>query len=85
LADSYCKCFATMLELHHAGAFAERAMLQSFLCLFGRHRVSRREVEFDGMDFRGPCKGCGRPMIKDLNAGWRRVIASDPPPADSRK
>lgn len=67
------------------GVFVERAMLQFLLCLFGRHRVSRRDVEFDGMDLRGPCKGCGRSMIKDLNAGWRRVRASDPPPPGSRK
>lgn len=55
-------------------------MFGFLLCAFGRHSIARREVTFDTQYFRGPCRRCGTPLIKDEIVGWRRVTDADPAP-----
>lgn len=43
---------------------------QWFRCILGRHHRDGRQVTHDGIDFRGPCVGCGRPMIRALSGKW---------------
>lgn len=57
-------------------------MLGISLCTFGRHRIRRGTVRYDGWRFRGRCRGCGTDMVKDsMTFEWRLVTAEDPVPA----
>lgn len=51
-------------------------MVQVIKCLFGHHRIDRRRVWNDSVSMRGVCRGCGVPLIRDLN-GWRLFGAGD--------
>jgi hypothetical protein len=44
-------------------------LLQPVYCLFGKHHRSRSRAWDDGSVYRSWCKGCGKPMIRDLD-GW---------------
>lgn len=45
-------------------------MLKSFICNVMGHRIDRRRVWNDGIDFRTTCPRCGTEMVRDLT-GWR--------------
>lgn len=53
-----------------AGTTSEDIVLTSFICRVAGHRVDRRRVWNDGIDFRTGCARCGQPMLRDLT-GWR--------------
>lgn len=46
-------------------------MLKSMVCKAAGHRVNRRRVWHDKVDFRTSCDRCGVPMIRDDHHGWR--------------
>lgn len=46
--------------------------LPSPACLFDRHRPNRREVKWDGQDYLGKCKYCGKPIRKHHHGRWQR-------------
>jgi hypothetical protein len=47
-------------------------MLDRVRCLFGHHRVLRRSVTHDNVDFHGECRGCGILLVKDYRTGrWQ--------------
>ena len=45
-------------------------MLSSLICRFAGHKVDRRRVWHDGVDFRTACARCATPLLRDLRA-WR--------------
>lgn len=51
-------------------------MIQVVRCLFGQHRLDRGRVWNDSVSMRSMCRGCGVPLVRDLN-GWRPFDASD--------
>ena len=53
-----------------AGTILEGCVLTSFMCRIAGHRVDRRRVWNDGIDFRTACGRCGVPMLRDIT-GWR--------------
>jgi len=46
-------------------------MLGSVICKMSGHRVNRRRVWHDGVDFRTTCDRCSTPLIRDEQHGWR--------------
>ena len=49
-------------------------------CALGWHaRGDRREVSYDGFNYRSTCRGCGVPMVK-VNGAWRVARNSVPKP-----
>jgi hypothetical protein len=53
-------------------------VMQRILCLFGYHRRSRGAARHYPDVVRSVCRGCGTPMIRDVD-GWR--VDRDPIPA----
>jgi hypothetical protein len=45
-------------------------VLRKLLCLVARHKVNRRRVWHDELNFRTSCDRCGTPLLKDTQ-GWR--------------
>jgi len=45
-------------------------VLKSLFCRVAGHRVNRRRVWNDQLDFRTNCERCGVPMLRDRH-GWR--------------
>ncbi len=45
-------------------------MLKSVICWLTRHRVNRRRVWNDQLNFRTSCERCGAPLLRDEH-GWR--------------
>ena len=54
---------------------------QTLRCIFGRHHRDGHQVIHDGIDFRGPCVGCGRPMIRADSGKWKLARDADRPAA----
>lgn len=54
-------------------------------CFFGSHEPDRNRVWHDGLDFRAPCRGCGEPMVKTIETGWRRFDAVEHAEAGRRE
>jgi len=52
----------------------ELGVLTSLVCKMMGHRVARRRVWNDGLDFRTLCQRCGQPLIRS-EAGWRPYAA----------
>lgn len=48
----------------------ELGVLTSLVCKVIGHRVARRRVWNDGLDFRTLCQRCGTPLIRG-EGGWR--------------
>lgn len=46
-------------------------MLATLICRLANHRVNRRHVWNDGLDFRTNCRRCGEPLLREAS-GWRR-------------
>lgn len=46
-------------------------MFNSVICKLGGHRVNRRRVWHDKVDFRTSCARCDTPLIRDEQSGWR--------------
>ena len=46
-------------------------MLGSVICKVSGHRVNRRRVWHDGLDFRTNCERFDLPLIRDMAKGWR--------------
>jgi hypothetical protein len=46
-------------------------MLNSVICKVTGHRVNRRRVWHDAVDFRTTCDRCNTPLIRDDREGWR--------------
>ena len=46
-------------------------MLLNFVCKIAGHRVNRRRVWHDSVDFRTSCERCNTPLIRDEKKGWR--------------
>ncbi len=51
-------------------------MIQAVRCLVGQHSPNRRRVWNDSVNMRSECRGCGLPLVRDLN-GWRPFEPSD--------
>lgn len=48
-----------------------------WICRLFGHRINRRRVWNDGVDFRTTCRRCGAPLLRGRD-GWRRFdSASD--------
>ena len=45
-------------------------MFDSLICKVSGHRVNRRRVWDDGVNFRTNCERCDKPLIRDKQ-GWR--------------
>ena len=45
-------------------------MLKRLYCVIARHRVNRRRVWNDQLNFRTSCERCGVPLLRDEH-GWR--------------
>jgi hypothetical protein len=56
-----------MLNAHQ---FRSRAVLNSFLCKIAGHRINRRRVWNDSVDFRTTCERCGSELLRD-ESRWR--------------
>ena len=52
-------------------------MLSAVWCRLGGHRVNRRRVWHDKVDFRTSCDRCDAPLIRDEQAGWREFNEQD--------
>lgn len=53
----------------------------SLTCRIVGHRRNRRQVWYDGQNFRAPCGRCGVALIRELDGGWRPFDeGSDNPP-----
>lgn len=46
--------------------------------MLGKHRRDRKRVWHDGYDYRSYCRGCGKPMVSELE-GWRPAKDSPKP------
>lgn len=44
-------------------------MLESALCSLSGHRINRRRVWHDGINFRTDCDRCGKGLIRGIS-GW---------------
>ncbi len=44
-------------------------MLQSALCGLSGHRINRRRVWYDGINFRTDCDRCGKGLLRAIS-GW---------------
>ena len=42
----------------------------NLLCLVSDHKVDRRHVWYDSLNYRGHCKRCGKPLIKEMSI-WK--------------
>ena len=42
------------------------------LCLFNRHHPTRNRVKWDGFNFVGTCRHCGKPIRWLEHGGWRK-------------
>ncbi|NQX93431.1 MAG: hypothetical protein HRT64_00625 [Erythrobacter sp.] len=40
-------------------------------CMIGRHEPKRRYVRFDGRDYVGECRHCGKPIQRIAHREWR--------------
>jgi hypothetical protein len=54
-------------------------VLRRNLCQWFGHRVNRRKVWHDGVDFRSRCLRCDQEMLRDT-ARWRLFEPSDESP-----
>ena len=45
-------------------------MFKSLICLIFGHKINRRRVHFDGLDFHTNCNRCNTPMVR-MPAGWK--------------
>ncbi|HWU02739.1 MAG TPA: hypothetical protein VN222_08385 [Novosphingobium sp.] len=45
--------------------------IPSPLCLFNRHAPHRNRVKWDGLNFVGTCRHCGKPIRRKAHGGWR--------------
>ena len=52
-------------------------MFARAICKLGGHRVNRRRVWHDGVDFRTSCDRCHAPLIRDERSGWREFGDDD--------
>jgi len=47
------------------------SLFSSLACLAGRHQPKRRGVEWDGREFIGNCRHCGKPIERVGHKDWR--------------
>lgn len=47
------------------------SFLSPISCMMGRHDPRRRDVEWDGRDFVGKCRHCGKPIVRVTHRTWR--------------
>ena len=45
-------------------------MLDALLCRLFGHKIDRRHVWYDDLDFRTNCRRCRQPMLRSMH-GWR--------------
>jgi len=45
-------------------------VLNRIVCNIFGHRIDRKHVWFDELDFRTSCRRCGTPMVRSIH-GWR--------------
>lgn len=57
----------------------ELVSLSGQLCPLLGHKPSRSAAWWDGLEWRAPCRRCGRPMIR-ASEGWRPFRTSDASP-----
>ena len=50
------------------------------VCWVIGHKINRRRVRYDGLDFRTRCRRCDAPMVRDDN-GWQVSRDTDFPSA----
>lgn len=44
-------------------------------CVFNFHKPRRRTVHWDGLNFVGACKACGRSIYRRKRGNWRLIVA----------
>lgn len=49
------------------------SLLSPVTCILGRHSPKRREVQWDGRNYVGKCKHCGKPIERVSHRNWRAV------------
>lgn len=42
-------------------------------CALGRHEPKRRDVTWDGRNYRGVCRHCGTEIIRISSKNWRNA------------
>lgn len=47
------------------------SLLSPIACMMGRHDPQRRKVEWDGKNYTGHCKHCGRAIERVTHRNWR--------------
>lgn len=47
--------------------------LSSILCALGWHNPKRRDVKWDGRNYRGECRHCGTEIIRISRKNWRKA------------
>ena len=52
------------------------SLFSKVACLAGRHQPHRRGVEFDGRDFTGRCRHCGKDIERVGHKDWRLKTGS---------
>jgi hypothetical protein len=43
------------------------------LCVFGWHNPRRRDVQWDGLHYRGECRHCGAEIVRISRKTWRKA------------
>jgi hypothetical protein len=49
------------------------SLVSSIKCKLGWHDPKRREVEWDGKQYRGECRHCGVPVVRVARKVWREA------------
>ena len=53
------------------------SLLSPIACMMGRHEPKRRKVEWDGKNYSGHCKHCGKPIERVTQGNWREIPPED--------
>jgi hypothetical protein len=56
------------------------AMIMRMVCAVIGHKINRRRVRYDGLDFRTHCRRCNSSMVRHDN-GWQVSRETDIPSA----
>lgn len=53
------------------------SLLSPIACMMGRHEPHRRRVTWDGKNYTGHCKHCGRAIERVTQGNWRAIGADE--------
>jgi hypothetical protein len=49
------------------------SLLSSITCALGWHAPRRRDVKWDGKNYRGECRHCGTEVVRIARKTWRKA------------